>query len=186
MKETITILFSIFVLMTCQIGKASQSEKNLKKKQPQNVAAKNNFISDIQIKGDLCSASEMAERLDKKASKLLNVMSLNAVNKWMAHIDEGRMRYEYAEDLMQHMHRMSEIFRLHRKVGPFTRFKEFEFQNLLTKSDYLLSLIVTKRSIDSANGKKEFLTKFKAVLAEYNAERVGYDQKMIQFSFASN
>jgi hypothetical protein len=181
-----TILFSIFVLMTCQTVKASHFEKNLKKVQPQIVAAKNNFISDIQIKGDLRAASEMAERLDKKAKKLLNVMSLNAVNKWIAQIDEDRMRYEYAEDLMQHMHRMSAIFRLHRKVGTFARFKEFEFQNLLTKSDYLLSLVVTKRSVDSANSKKEFLPKFKAVLAEYNAERVGYDQKMIQFSFASN
>ena len=189
MRKFILILFVISVLSTLvdiKTAFAAKAVKNLNWRQPQIVAAIQRMATDVEVQSDIQAATDIADRLDKKSGKLHQMMSLNSLQKWLAHIDDDRLKQEYANDMMLHLSRMSALFRSHRQFGMFPRFKEFEFQNLLLKSDYLLSLWVTQRSIESAAKEKNFSERVKNILTEYNSERMRLDQKSLKFDFAIN
>jgi hypothetical protein len=189
MRKFILILFVISVLSSLidiKTACAATAVKNLNMRQPQIVSTIQRMATDVEVQSDIQAATDIADRLDKKSGKLHKMMSLSPLKKWLAHIDDDRLMQEYANDMMLHLSRMSALFRSHRKFGMFPRFKEFEFQNLLIKSDYLLSLSVTQRSIESASKEKNFSERVKNILFEYNSERVSLDQKSLKFTFALN
>jgi hypothetical protein len=189
MRKFILILFVISLLaslMDMKMAFAAKAVKNLNMRQPQIVSAIQRMATDVEVQSDIQAATDIADRLDKKSGKLFHLMSLSPLKKWLDHIDDDRLKQEYADDLMLHLSRMSALFRSHRKFGMFPRFREFEFQNLLIKSDYLLSLSVTQRSIESASKEKYFSERAKNILADYNSERVRLDQKNLKFEFAIN
>lgn len=141
------------------------------------------LVSKPNIGNTLRSAVVLAESLDDKAGRIIDAMSVSRFNKWLHNIDEKNMKAQYAEELMVHMTRMTALFGAHRQGGPFAKFSELEFQNLLVKSDYLLSLAISRESLQFAHHKDVFAKRFSAALAAYNVERVGFDQKMIRFAF---
>lgn len=186
MKRTVLSLLAVVVLIASGAAEARVKKSGPKARQTQKVSVVTSPGNMREIQMNIRSASLLAENLDARAGQIIDAMSKSRWEKWLRGIDEDRMKAEYAEDLMIHMSRMTSLFRSHRKTGPFARFNEFEFQNLLVKSDYLLSLAVSRQSLEFAHHKELFKTRFNSALAAYNTERVGFDQKMIRFSFAAN
>lgn len=178
------LLLAIAVLMNFSAANARVKKPVLKMRQTQKVSAVTAVGSDIRaIQNCLKSANTLADSLDDRAGKIINTMSLSAFNRWWNHVDEDQMKAQYAEELMVHMSRMTFLFKEHRKHGPFSKLNEFEFQNLLVKSDYLLSLAISRESLEAARKNTAFAKTFETALAAYNTERVGFDQKMIRFAF---
>lgn len=191
MKMKSCLILALAVLTAFSTAEARTKKQILKMSQPQKGAIVKTLVSTPKktqpnIYGVLRSASVLAESLDDKAGAIINSMSMNSVQKWIHNVDETKLKAEYAEELMVHMTRMTALFSAHRKSGPFAKFNELEFQNLLVKSDYLLSLAVSRESLEYAKHRELFAKRFNTALAAYNAERLGFDQKMIRFNFASN
>ncbi|MDG0816072.1 hypothetical protein [Bdellovibrio svalbardensis] len=188
-KCLLLVAAALFVVGTAE---AQPRKANLKMRQTQKVSSVTRVGKPAHgapvkpnVTNTLRSASVLAESLDNKAGRIIDAMSLSPIKKWLHNVDEGALKAQYAEELMVHMTRMTSLFSAHRKAGPFAKFNEFEFQNLLVKSDYLLSLAVSRQSLEFAHHQEIFAEKFNTTLAAYNAERVGFDQKMIRFSFVA-
>ncbi|HEX7673263.1 MAG TPA: hypothetical protein VF412_03780 [Bdellovibrio sp.] len=184
MTKCSQFFLAIAVLMNFSAAHARVKKSNLKVRQTQKVSAVTADGSKTRaIQNCLKSANTLADSLDDKAGKIIDAMSQSAFKKWWNNIDEDQMKAQYAEELMVHMSRMTFLFKEHRKRGPFAKLNEFEFQNLLVKSDYLLSLAISRESLETARRNTTFAKTFETTLAAYNTERVGFDQKMIRFAF---
>ncbi len=190
MTKSKCLMLVMAVLFVVGAAEAKPRKAPLKMRQTQKVSSVTRVgktpIVKPNVVNTLRSAVVLAESLDDKAGRIIEAMSLSPFKKWLRNIDEDKLKAEYAEELMVHMTRMTTLFGTHRKSGPFAKFNEFEFQNLLVKSDYLLSLAISRQSLEYAHHKELFAQRFNSALAAYNAERVGFDQKMIRFVFAAN
>ncbi|QDK38342.1 hypothetical protein [Bdellovibrio sp. NC01] len=190
MKMKSCLILVLAVITAFSTAEARTKKRVLKMSQPQKGAIVKTVVSTPKKQPNvtpvLRSASVLAESLDEKAGAIINSMAMNSIQKWIHNVDETKLKAEYAEELMVHMTRMTALFSAHRKAGPFAKFSELEFQNLLVKSDYLLSLAVSRESLEYAQHRDLFARRFSTALAAYNAERLGFDQKMIRFNFASN
>lgn len=180
-KCLFVVIAALFVVSAAQAVHRKVSIKpsasSLSLRQTQKVATVTN------VANTLSSASVLAENLDIKAGKIIEAMSLGSFKKWMLHIDEQTLRTQYADEMLLHMNYMTALFRLHRQKGHFEKYNEFEFQNLLVKSDYLLSLLISRESLQSAQHSEVFAKKLDSALHAYNRERIDLDKKMIHFAF---
>lgn len=133
---------------------------------------------DIKLNYEMHSALSWAERIDQQVIPLMEVSSMGQIERWMKNKDLDSMKMEYSKNMISHLKAMTVVFKSRRQSRGFLKLREFDFQNMIRKSDYLLSLYLTKESFNLAteNGLGEEIEK---VLNLYNHERVQYDQKMI-------
>lgn len=103
---------------------------------------------------------------------------MGRVDRWLNKKDFDDMKMKYSKNMMAHLKAMTVVFTVHRQSREFQKLREFDFQNMIRKSDYLLSLYITKESFIAAvqNGLREEVHK---ILDLYNSERKYYDKKMI-------
>lgn len=183
MRKSLCLLILFVTIAAAGFGAFRSHHENLNMRQTRKVSSVSFAGSNRQVQNYIRSASTLAESLDAKAGEILDAMEMSPLRKWVSGVDEDNLKAQYAEELMVHMKRMTVLFKIHRKSGVFRKLNEFEFQNLLVKSDYLLSLAVSRQSLQEARNKAVFSARFATTLAEYNTERVGFDQKMIRFAF---
>lgn len=186
MSKRMKLFVTILMLISTGAAHAEQAGQNLKMKQTKKVHAVTLSAAQSRSRQALRIASGLAEQLDEKAGVILKFESLSWWRKFLDHVDENKLKAEYADELMQHMTRMTEFFYTHRKQGPFAKFSELEFRNLLLKSDYLLTLAISRQCLEVARHNESFKRGFDTVLAAYNTERMAFDQKMVRFAFAIN
>lgn len=125
------------------------------------------------------AAKRWAERLDTQSLHILAVSSMSGFDRWRRGVDIESMKTQYSKDMIAHLKAMTSILKARREKGGFKKLREFDFQNMIRKSDYLLSLNVTKVSFEHLkkdDSESEIVHK---VLAQYNQERMRFDHKMI-------
>lgn len=133
---------------------------------------------DIKLNSEMQSALLWAEHIDRLVMPLMEVTSMGRIERWLKKRDLDAMKMEYSKSMIFHLKAVTVVFKSRRQSQGFLKLREFDFQNMIRKSDYLLSLYLTKESFNLAteNGLGEEIEK---VLKFYNQERVQYDQKMI-------
>ena len=93
---------------------------------------------------NIVEAKQSAERLDAQARGLIEAKAMGYWERWTKTIDLKKMEDRYARDVVKHVSAMTEVMKIRRENGGKLRaLHEFDFQNLLRKSDYLLSLKIT-------------------------------------------
>lgn len=140
---------------------------------------------DIKLNSEMQSALLWAERIDQQVMPLMEVSSMGRLERWMKKKDLDAMKMEYSLNMIRHLKAMAVVLQSRRQSQGFVKLREFDFQNMIRKSDYLLSLYLTKESFNLAveNGLEEEIGK---VLNFYNKERVQYDQKVITIAGDQN
>lgn len=88
------------------------------------------------------------------------------------------MQKQYSNEMLAHLQAMSRIFRMRRETRGFAKLREFDFQNMIRKSDYLLALPMTRGSLEALLQDKSMGKKIQQTLALYNRERLNFDQKV--------
>ncbi|MGE5085690.1 MAG: hypothetical protein ACM3MG_05270 [Bacillota bacterium] len=171
----------MLIFMSFQGAYAAPKSKFLKVRQPHKVFDVNKTWL-YEISHDLLVATSSAENLDSQVLSLVSYSGMGWFQKWRKGIDEERIQKQFAEDLRAHLQTMTVLFEKHARRGPFDRLREFEFQNLVRRSDYILSLGIARNCLERGLVKKEFAGEFKKVLGSYNQERLRFDQKMISLA----
>lgn len=169
------------LIMGLSAAAAASKKAVIKSRQPQKVSAVTERWHRLVI-ADLKAATLSAENLDSQLEALMNAEGYSFVQKWKRGIDQSALQTQFSKDLKSHLSIMAVLFEKHAKYKKFHQVSEFEFQNLVRRSDYLLSLPVAKNSLQEALGQKKFATDFKTVLAAYNKERMLFDSKTIQIA----
>ncbi|WP_413568217.1 hypothetical protein ACLWBD_11145 [Bdellovibrio sp. HCB117] len=111
------------------------------------------------------TAKRWAEVLDTQSSEILKASSMGTLQRWRQNIDLTTMKTQYAEGTLAHLKSMTSLFKVRRQMGRFKDLKEFDFQNMVRKSDYLMALPTTKESLDTEDPEIE------RVLVTYSQER---------------
>lgn len=183
LKNLILILFSLLVLAE---GASARSHKNgpsvrqtkkvaKSKNKSQKVAAINPDAARL-----LFMADENATKLDAYTQELIKISSLNGWQRWTQNKDASKVKKEFSFELQKHLSLIAEIFKIRSlNKGRLPQYQEFEFQNLLRKSDYLLSLDFSRDSLEFARKNKDFSASFGKTLISYNEQRFHYDGKSI-------
>ncbi|WP_413575039.1 hypothetical protein ACLVWU_12325 [Bdellovibrio sp. HCB290] len=131
---------------------------------------------------DIYAATASAENLDAQIEPLMNAEGFGVWQKWKRGINEAKLQQDFTKDLKQHLSIMAVIFKKHSQYKKFDRVTEFEFQNLVRRSDYILSLPVSRKAVESSIVKAGVAADFKNVLLAYNKERMQFDSKSIQLA----
>lgn len=97
---------------------------------------------------NIVEAKLSAERLDTQVRLLIEASSMTFVERWAKSIDLKKMELQYADDVARHVTAMTEVMKIRRENGgKLKKLHEFDFQNLLRQSDYLLSLQLTTTNL---------------------------------------
>ncbi|KHD87710.1 MAG: hypothetical protein OM95_12865 [Bdellovibrio sp. ArHS] len=111
-------------------------------------------------------AKSWADYLDSQTHRLLEASSMSFWERWRKDINLSRMRYMYSEATLAHIESMTHLFQVRKAAGGFKNLREFDFQNMVRKSDYLLSLHMTKECLGWSTRKD-----VPEVLKAYHLER---------------
>lgn len=180
-EKVVAVGLLTLMLMSFQGAVAAPKHKTLKMRQPHKVAAVNKAWQS-EISHDLLVATSSAENLDAQLATLVHAPGMGWVQKWQKGINQAQLQKQFAEDLSAHLQTMAVLFQKHTAKGPFDRLREFEFQNLVRRSDYILSLNISRNSLEVGMTEKNFAAEFKKVLGMYNQQRLHFDQKMISLA----
>ncbi|MEN0057981.1 MAG: hypothetical protein AAGB31_04050 [Bdellovibrio sp.] len=123
-------------------------------------------------------ARHSADRLDQQATIILELSGMGWLEKWHRRANIQEMRAQYSREMMTHLHAMTNLFQKRRQLRGFKKLQEFEFQNMVRKSDYLLSLVSTQKSLESISDDKT-AQRLQSILEQYNNERQKFDQHLI-------
>lgn len=169
------LFFAVFAIGAS--GFASYQAKKMKT--PRNgVIVHRLGAREAKLNSDMQLAKLWAERVDAQVTPWMEVSSLGRVNRWLQNKDFDAMKIEYSKSMMAHLKAMTVIFTAHRRSRGFKKLREFDFQNLIRKSDYLLALYVTKESFMAAE-QEGLGREVRRVMSLYNRERAQFDQKII-------
>ncbi len=129
-------------------------------------------------------ANTSAEGLDQQIVRYLEVASMGRLERWQKGIDLDLVKVEYSQRVLGHLNSMTNLMKMRRSSGnKFKKLYEFDFQNLMRKSDYVLAVNTTRTALEYASAQdSEFAAQAEKVLAEYNQERLHFDAKMIAFN----
>jgi hypothetical protein len=176
MKNVVAALLTL--IMGLQIAYAAPKKHSPKVRQPQKVAAVHNSWQ-RELNYDLVAALSSAENLDSQLEPLMNASGMSFLQKWKRGIHEAELQKRFADDVSAHLETMAMILKKRSRVGTFNQLNEFDFQNLVRRSDYILAVSVSRDSLKEGLRSEKFAKKFEKVLAAYNQERVRFDNKMI-------
>lgn len=182
LKNLILILISLLVLSEGAFARSPRKGKhaNLKMSQTKKVSKSPKMAAiDPQTARLLYMADESSARLDGMTQELIKISSLSAWQRWVQNKDAAKLKNEFSSEMQRHLGIVSDIFRIRSAKGRLPQYQEFEFQNLLRKSDYLLSLDFSRDSLEYARKNKDFSASFSKTLVSYNEQRFNYDRKTI-------
>ncbi|WP_413557699.1 hypothetical protein [Bdellovibrio sp. HCB209] len=180
-KLKVVVVVVLTLIIGISAAEAAPKKAFIKTRQPQKVSAVSKSWHRLVI-ADLRAATLSAENLDSQLEPLMNAGGYSFLQKWKRGIDEASLQKQFSKDLKSHLQIMAVLFEKHAKVKKFESVNEFEFQNLVRRSDYILSLPVAKDSLQTSLAQKKFAEDFKNVLASYNKERMRFDSKTIQIA----
>lgn len=182
LKNLILILFSLVVLAEGASARSPRKGRHasLKMGQTKKVAKSPKMAIDPQAARLLYMADESTARLDGHTQELIQISSLSAWQRWVQNKDAAKVKKEFSGEMQRHLSIISDIFKIRSAKGRLPQYQEFEFQNLLRKSDYLLSLDFSRDSLEYARKNKDFSTSFGKTLVSYNEQRFHYDRKTIE------
>jgi len=179
--KAVAVGLLMLILMSFQGAYAAPKSKFLKVRQPHKVSAVNKTWL-YEISHDLLVATSSAENLDSQVRVLVSASGMGWFQKWSKGLDEAKLQKQFAEDVSAHLQTMTVLFEKHARRGNFERLREFEFQNLVRRSDYILSLGIARNCLERGLFQKEFAGEFKKILGSYNQQRLRFDQKMISLA----
>ena len=129
-------------------------------------------------------ANTSAEALDQQIVRYLEVASMGRLERWKKGIDLDLVKLEYSRRVLGHLSSVTNLMKMRRSSGnKFKKLYEFDFQNLMRKSDYVLAVNTTRTVLEHASAQdRELAAQVEKILAEYNQERLRFDAKMIAFN----
>ncbi len=179
-------------LFVAELAHAKPHSKGLSMRQPKKAAVTQKVSkqkaarfekADLQMRHRMQTARASAERLEEQVPVYLNALSLNAFQRWSKGVDLNILRKDFAAGMLVHLQAVSDLMKLrHERGGHLPGFHDFAFKNLLNKSDYLLSLDLTKDSLELTSAQGRDLGSFNKILRTYNAERARFDNKTIRLA----
>lgn len=144
MKRKYQAYFAVLVIVVAVVALFGFRPNNPEMRQPQVGATVHPANKRFVFQKNILEAKQSAENLDEQARGLLEASSMNYVERWYKSVDLKAMESRYAKDVNRHLLAMAQVMKLRRENGGKLRgLHEFDFQNLLRKSDYVLSLHVT-------------------------------------------
>lgn len=184
------ILATFFVALTIFCGElslASLDRVNLRLRQPTKGAGVQRMAQEKRqqaVRLGLKRANTSAEGLDQQIVRYLEVASMGRLERWQKGVDLDLVKVEYSQRVLGHLNSMTNLMKMRRSSGnKFKKLYEFDFQNLMRKSDYVLAVNTTRTALEYASAQdSEFAAQAEKVLAEYNQERLHFDAKMIAFN----
>ncbi|WP_210415626.1 hypothetical protein [Bdellovibrio sp. ZAP7] len=180
-KFKVVVMVVLTLFMGLSAAQAANKKALIRMRQPQKVSPVSKSWQ-REVVSDLFAATASAENLDSQLEPLMNAAGFSYIQKWKRGIDESSLQKTFSKDLKSHLQVMAMLFDKHTQYKKFDRVSEFEFQNLVRRSDYILSLPVSKNAIQETMGGAKFASEFKTVLAEYNKVRQRFDSKSIQLA----
>lgn len=184
--------FSIFAVLLIGFGLVGysmlvkpnkQAIKNdvLRMRQPEKVVAVNYPSTQQGLRSNIEVAKNLAEQLDEESKQLLNAGAMGFFERLFKKKNLSVMRIQYSKMMMLHLKAMTAIFKSHRQFRGFQKLQELEFRNLINKSDYLVSLYVSKESLLFA-GDQGLGAEIQITMKLYNKERMHFDRKMLSIA----
>lgn len=174
-KKSFALVITISLLATGSWASVAPGKANLIMRQPLKVSAsaKNGVVAQNRL--HISAAIASAEKLDRRIPVFLEAASLGTLQRWRMGVNLNALEQDYNRDLMKHIAAMTDVLRSRREQRGFKKWQEFEFRNLLAKSDYILAVPMTRQSLSA---QKNFLNAQKMLL-EYNRERLYFDGQKI-------
>ncbi len=180
-KYKVVLMLVMTLLLGLSSAQAANKKALIRMRQPQKVSPVSKSWQH-EVISDLYGATASAENLDAQLEPLMNASGFSFWQKWKRNIDEVSLQRKFSKDLKSHLQVMAGLFEKHAQYGKFDRVSEFEFQNLVRRSDYILSLPVSNNAIQESMSVSKFAADFKMVLASYNKERQHFDSKSIRLA----
>lgn len=174
-NKSFALIITISLLAGAAGASVSSERSSLKMRQPIKVAAMTKRGDGAIIQQKINSATASAERLDQRIPDILQATSGNILQRLKAGVVLRQIENQYAQDLAAHIAAMTEVLRTRRGLRGFIKWQEFEFKNLLVKSDYLLAVPMTRQSLSAQRNSLEV----QKMLLEYNRERLYFDGRKI-------
>lgn len=185
MRTKITKLNQVIVLMCLGVilvasegAKAAARRENPKMRQTQRVSSVHDLAKLRVLENQFGMARKWADSLDRQSWRLLKYSTMSPLSRWSQNVDLFSMQKQYSNEMLAHLQAMSRIFRMRRETRGFAKLREFDFQNMIRKSDYLLALPMTRGSLEALLQDKSMGKKIQQTLALYNRERLNFDQKV--------
>ncbi len=173
------VCFVGLAILAAELSLVGLQHRNLTTRQPISGVPVQRLGKRFEFQRNMQAAKKWAERLDAQASELLQVSSMGRFERWRKDIDVDGMKRHYTQDMMAHLKAMTTVFKMRRENGGFKKLREFEFQSMIRKSDYLLALPATKSSFDFVSSDQHQAQAIHELVAQYNKERLLFDQKVI-------
>lgn len=144
MKRKYQVPFVVLVLVVAVLALVGFKPNNPEMRQPQVGATVHPANKRFVFQKNILEAKQSAERLDEQARGLLEASAMGPIERWYKSVDLQALETRYRQDVNRHVLSMAQVMKLRRENGGKLRgLHEFDFQNLLRKSDYVLSLQVT-------------------------------------------
>lgn len=178
--RTLAFFFLALTVLAGEVSLASIQQRHLRMRQPTKGASVYRMADRQALELKLQRAKVSADHLDQQIGRYLEVSSMGTLQRWQKSIDLDTVKEEYSERVLTHLTAMTELMKLRRSAGrKFKKLYEFDFQNLIRKSDYVLAVNTARSSLEHASEDDEFAARAERALADYNEERLLYDAKMI-------
>lgn len=132
------------------------------------------------IQDKMSAAKNWADRMDAQTFQILQASSVGPLQRWIQGSSLSYMEKQLSRDAIEHLRTMADVMRTRRELGGFKKLREFDFYNMLRKSDYLLSLEMTRKSLKDLSKDKTLGSKFRETLSLYNQERLMFDQSYLE------
>lgn len=175
LKKSFALIMTVSLLVCTAIASVGPGHSNLKLRQPIKVATLSKSALNSQAQRKMSLAVASAEKIDQRIPHYLQASSLGAFQRWKSGVDLQKLESEYNQDLLTHISAMTEILRIRRGQRGFKKWQEFEFNNLMAKSDYILAVPMSRQSLNARKGSLEI----QRTLEEYNRERLFFDGQKI-------
>nr|BFD66351.1 hypothetical protein HAGR004_13730 [Bdellovibrio sp. HAGR004] len=183
----LTAFFVTLTVFTAELSLASLERMNLRLRQPTKGASVQRMAQEKRqqaVRLGLKRANTSAEALDQQIVRYLEVASMGRLERWKKGIDLDLVKVEYSQRVLGHLSSVTNLMKMRRSSGnKFKKLYEFDFQNLMRKSDYVLAVNTTRTVLEYASAQdRELAARAEKILAEYNQERLHFDAKMIAFN----
>lgn len=170
-----------FTFFVAEFSSAAFSRSGPKMKQPTKGTAVYRMAPPT-LKLALNKAKASAESLDKQIGRYLQLSSMGKFERWRKSVNINGVQVEYSQRVLAHLEAMGELMKLRREhKRNFKKLYEFEFRNLMLKSDYVLSVNTTRAALETGTRNPEFSKALEKAFSNYNSERLALDGKMIAY-----
>lgn len=145
-----SLYFIVLILLALGLVLFAARSPRLEVRQPRSDTAVHPVTKQFLLKKNTALAKATAERLDGQAVRLIEASSATSLQRWWRGVDLRTLESRYRSDVTLHLQAMAEVMKLRRENGGrLAKLHEFDFQNLLRKSDYIVSSRLTQTKLNS-------------------------------------